>query len=235
MNDRGDPGDVELVALQERLGHRFSDPDLLRLALVHRSWHAENPGSAGTNERLEFLGDAVLGFVVADLAYSLLPDLPEGLLSNVRQSVVNTSALANLARSIGVGGCLFVGRGEHAIGGRDKDSILEGAMEALIGAVHLDAGIGTAQNVVARLFEPLVREAGPRAQFVDAKTRLQELCARLGHPAPEYDTTGEGPDHERVFTAAVVVAGRVRGTGTGRTKKAAEQVAAAAAHDALAE
>lgn len=235
MSDRGDPGGEALDALQERIGHRFSDPELLRLALVHRSWHAENPASTGTNERLEFLGDAVLGFVVADLAYSLLDDLPEGLLSNVRQSVVNTTALANLARSIGVGDCLFLGRGENAIGGRDKDSILEGAMEALIGAVHLDAGIEMAQQVVARLFEPLVREAGPRAQFVDAKTRLQEVCARLGHPAPEYDTTGEGPDHERVFTAIVRIDGQVRGTGMGRTKKAAEQVAAAAAHDALAE
>lgn len=235
MNDRGEPGDGDLVALQDRLGHQFADADLLRLALVHRSWHAENPASTGTNERLEFLGDAVLGFVVADLAYSILTDLPEGLLSNVRQSVVNTSALANLARSIGVGDCLFLGRGENAIGGRDKDSILEGAMEALIGAVHLDAGIEVAAKVVARLFDPLVREAGPRAEFVDAKTRLQELCARLGHSAPEYDTTGEGPDHERVFTAVVRVGGRVCGTGVGRTKKAAEQVAAAAAHDALAE
>jgi ribonuclease-3 len=235
MDLRGDPDDEALSGLEERLGHRFEDRELLRLALVHRSWHAEHPDPRGTNERLEFLGDAVLGFVVADLAYALLGDVPEGLLSNVRQSVVNTSALASVARAVGVGDCLFLGRGENAIGGRDKDSILEGAMEALIGAVHLDAGIAAAQVVVSRLFEPLVREAGPRAEFVDAKTRLQELCARRGLPAPSYDTVGEGPDHERTFTAKVHVAGEVRGTGTGRTKKAAEQVAAAAAHDALAE
>lgn len=235
MNLRGDPDDEALSGLQARLGHRFADQSLLRLALVHRSWHAENPDSPGTNERLEFLGDAVLGFVVADLAYAFLDDVPEGLLSNVRQSVVNTAALAGVARSLGVGECLFLGRGENSIGGRDKDSILEGAMEALIGAVHLDGGVAAAQRVVTTLFEPLVREVGPRAEFVDAKTRLQELCARLLLAAPVYDTTGEGPDHERVFTATVCIGGDVRGSGTGRTKKAAEQVAAAAACDALAE
>lgn len=235
MNESGEPEESALAALEERLGHRFADRELLHLALVHRSWRAENPSSTGTNERLEFLGDAVLGYVVADLAYSMLDDVAEGLLSNVRQSVVNTTALAGVARSLGVGDCLYLGRGENAVGGRDKDSILECAMEALIGAVHLDGGVQAAERVVRRLFEPLVREIGPRAEFVDAKTRLQEMCARLGLPAPVYETTGEGPDHERVFTAVVRIADRVRGTGSGRTKKAAEQVAASAAHDSLAD
>ncbi|MBM3718790.1 MAG: ribonuclease III [Actinobacteria bacterium] len=234
MNERGEPDDSALSALEERLGHRFADRDLLRLALVHRSWRAENPASSGTNERLEFLGDAVLGFVVADLAYTLLDDVAEGLLSNVRQSVVNTAALAGVARSLGVGECLFLGRGENAEGGRDKDSILECAMEALIGAVHLDGGVAAAEGVVRRLFEPLVRDVGPRAAFVDAKTQLQELCARVGLGAPVYDTTGQGPDHSRTFTATVRIDGGVRATGTGRTKKAAEQVAASRAHDVIA-
>ena len=235
MNESGEPDESALTALEERLGHRFADRELLRLALVHRSWRAEHPSSAGTNERLEFLGDAVLGWVVADIAYSMLDDVAEGLLSNVRQSVVNTTALAGVARSLGVGACLYLGRGENAVGGRDKDSILECAMEALIGAVHLDGGVLAAERGVRRHFEPLVQEVGPRAEFVDAKTRLQEACARLGLPAPVYETTGEGPDHERVFTAVVRIADRVRGTGSGRTKKAAEQVAASAAHDSLAD
>lgn len=226
-------GDPDLAALEERIGHRFVDRSFLEQALVHRSWHAENPESAGTNERLEFLGDAVLGFVVADVGFREMEEMPEGRLTDLRIAVVNTSALASLARELRVGECLRLGKGEDSAGGRDKESILADAMEAIIAAVHLDAGIVAAHAFVSRLFAPAIDRAMPHLEMFDAKSRLQELCARLGVGVPSYETTGEGPDHERVFTAAVKVEGRVRGTGTGRTKKAAEQIAATAAHDEL--
>lgn len=223
----------DLTALEERIGHRFSDRSLLEQALVHRSWHAENPESTGTNERLEFLGDAVLGFVVADVAFKEMEEMPEGRLTDLRIAVVNTAALAALARELRVGECLRLGKGEDAAGGRDKDSILADSMEAIIAAVHLDAGVVAAHAFVSRLFAPAIVAAIPHLDMFDAKSRLQELCARLGMGAPSYDTTGTGPDHERVFTASVSVQGTVHGTGTGRTKKAAEQMAATEAHHAL--
>lgn len=223
----------DLEALEERIGHQFADRSFLEQALVHRSWHAENPTSTGTNERLEFLGDAVLGFVVADIAFRQMDDMPEGRLTDLRIAVVNTVALAALARELGVGECLRLGKGEDSAGGRDKDSILADAMEAIVAAVHLDAGVAVAHAVVSRLFASVMAQAMPRLDMFDAKSRLQELCARLGAGVPSYDTTGEGPDHERTFTATVTVQGTVRGTGTGRTKKAAEQMAATAAHDDL--
>ncbi len=232
--DDGHSRDV-LGELEERIGHRFADRSLLVQALVHRSWHAENPESTGTNERLEFLGDAVLGYVVADVGFRLVDDMAEGRLTDLRIAVVNTGALAALARGLGVGECLRLGKGEDAAGGRDKDSILADAMEAIIAAVHLDAGIVVAQEFVARLFTPAIEAAMPNLGVFDAKSRLQELCARIGAGVPTYDTSGEGPDHERIFTATVTVQGVVRGTGTGRTKKAAEQVAANLAHAALSE
>ncbi len=225
--------DLDLAALEDRIGHRFADRSLLRQALVHRSWHAENPESTGTNERLEFLGDAVLGFVVADVAFGEMDEMPEGRLTDLRIAVVNTAALATLARELRVGECLRLGRGEDAAGGRDKESILADAMEAIIAAVHLDAGIVVAHALVSRLFAPAITAVLPHLDMFDAKSRLQELCARLGAGVPSYETTGEGPDHERIFTAVVTVQGKVRGTGTGRTKKAAEQMAATAAHHEL--
>ncbi|MGA0863499.1 MAG: ribonuclease III [Ilumatobacteraceae bacterium] len=224
-----------LEALENRIGHRFADRSLLEQALVHRSWHAENPLSPGTNERLEFLGDAVLGFVVADVAFREMEEMPEGRLTDLRIAVVNTGALAQLARDLRVGECVQLGKGEDAAGGRDKDSILADAMEAVIAAVHLDAGIVAAHALVSRLFAPAIADVLPHLDMFDAKSRLQELCARLGSGSPSYDTTGEGPDHERTFTSRVTVGGRVCGTGTGRTKKAAEQMAATEAHRLLSE
>ena len=215
-----------------RVGHAFSDPSLVRQAFVHRSWQAEH-GEPLSNERLEFLGDAVLGWVVADLAFHRLEDMPEGKLTDLRRSVVNMHALAEIARGLDIGELLLLGRGEDAAGGRDKSSILADTLEALIGAVYLDAGSQVAYEFVRTLIRDSIEEAIPNLDAFDSKTRLQELCARLGLGVPSYDTTGEGPDHERVFTAIARVGGTPRGSGSGRTKKAAEQVAAAEAFDVI--
>lgn len=222
MSHRAEP---DLDDLMGRLGYRFLDPGLLRLSLVHRSWQSEQ-GEMHSNERLEFLGDAVLGWVIADHAFRRLPDDPEGRLSDLRQAVVNTHALADRAREIGLGAFVLLGHGESTGGGRDKESILADTFEAVIGAIYLDGGDRAAQDFVLRCLVPSVEEMIPGLDLVDAKTALQELCAERGWHHPHYDTDGEGPDHERVFTARVVVDGRVLGSGTGRTKKAAEQVAA---------
>jgi ribonuclease-3 len=210
-------------------------PDLLVLALTHRSYAYEN-GGLPTNERLEFLGDSVLGLVVTDELYRSQPGLPEGQLAKLRASVVNMTSLARVARRLGDGGMgphLLLGRGEEATGGRDKDSILADALEALIGAIHLGRGLSAAGEIVHRLFDPLLVEAATRGAGLDWKTSLQELGAARGLGAPSYVVEDDGPDHAKTFTAAVVLAGAVHGTGTGRTKKAAEQEAAEAAWRAL--
>jgi ribonuclease-3 len=223
---------VDRAECARRLGHEFARPELLREALLHRSWQAEH-GESASNERLEFLGDAVLGWVVADIAFHLMSDMPEGKLTDLRRSVVNMYALADVARGLGIGEFIMLGRGESASGGHDKESILSDTLEALFGAVYLDAGPGAAFELVRRVMMPSIVEAMPNLEMFDAKTRLQELCAQLGIGAPEYVTRGEGPDHERVFTAHVRVAGVEYAPGTGRTKKAAEQIAATRAHASL--
>jgi ribonuclease-3 len=220
--------------LRDALGVELP-PELLGLALTHRSWAYEH-GGLPTNERLEFLGDSVLGLVVTDELYRSQPDLPEGQLAKLRASVVNMTSLARVARRLGNGGIgphLLLGRGEEATGGRDKDSILADALEALLGAIHLGLGLDTAAALVHRLFDPLLAEASTRGAGLDWKTSLQELGAAKGLGAPSYVIEDDGPDHAKVFTAAVVLGGQVHGTGTGRTKKAAEQEAAEAAWRAL--
>jgi ribonuclease-3 len=226
-------GDDALRECASRLGYSFINEDLLRVALIHRSWQAEHD-SAESNERLEFLGDAVLGWAVADIAYHRLADMHEGKLTDLRISVVNMNALADRARALGIGEFVFLGKGEDAAGGRDKASILSDTFEALIGAVYLDGGASAAYDLVRRLLSDSIEDAIPNMEMFDAKSRLQELTARLGFSVPRYVTEGEGPDHERVFTTAVYVEGRVQGRGTGRTKKAAEQAAAVEACGALA-
>jgi ribonuclease-3 len=229
--------DLENSSLSEcasRIGYEFQNPALLRQALIHRSWQAENSDPL-TNERFEFLGDAVLGWVIADVAFHRLADMPEGKLTDLRRSVVNMHALADIARQLGIGEFLLLGKGEDAAGGRDKSSILADALEALIGAVYLDGGAPAAYEMVKRLLTDSVEEAIPHLEMFDAKTRLQELCARLSIGIPIYEVQGEGPDHERVFTAVLYVDGRAYGSGIGRTKKAAEQIAAVGAYDALVE
>ncbi|HWW52762.1 MAG TPA: ribonuclease III, partial [Acidimicrobiales bacterium] len=200
--------------------------------MAHRSWCAETPGE-GSNERLEFLGDAVLGLVVTDHIFRTYPELPEGELAKVRASVVNAEALAEVASELGLGPALLLGKGEDASGGREKPSILADAMEAVIGAVYLDGGWEAAAELIMRLLGERVEEgaAGPGGQ--DYKTRLQELAARQFDQLPRYDVSDEGPDHAKRFFATVLVGGVPRGHGEGRSKKQAEQQAAGEAWHAL--
>lgn len=215
-----------------RLAWDVADQDLLLRALSHRSWCAETPG-APSNERLEFLGDAVLGLVVTDYLFLSYPTLPEGELAKVRASVVNSSVLAELATELDVGDAILLGKGEGASGGREKPSILADAMEALIGAIYLDRGWSAAVGLVMRLLGERMVEAalGPGGQ--DYKTRLQELCARQLDVLPQYQVTDEGPDHAKLFDALVIVRGEVCGSGHGRSKKQAEQAAARIAWERL--
>jgi ribonuclease III len=222
-------------SLLEALGVEVR-PDLLRLALTHRSYAYEN-GGLPTNERLEFLGDSVLGLSITERLYLEHPDKSEGELAKLRASVVQMNALAEVARGLGeeggLGRYLLLGKGEELTGGRDKPSILADGMEALLGAVHLQHGIEVARGVVLRLFAELL-ERGPRmGAGLDWKTSLQELTAARGLGVPSYEITSTGPDHDKEFTATAVISGRGYGTGVGRSKKDAEQKAAGAAWQAL--
>ena len=208
------------------------DTEIVVLALTHRSFAYEN-GGLPTNERLEFLGDSVLGVIITDALYRTHPDLPEGRLAKLRASVVNMHALAGVGRRIGIGDQLRLGRGEELTGGRDKSSIVADAVEAVIGAVYLEHGLATARAVVQRLFADLLTEAPQLGAGLDWKTSLQELSAARGLGVPEYRVTEEGPDHAKVFAARVLLGGSARGAGAGRTKKEAEQNAAAAAYTSL--
>ena len=220
---------VALDGLGQRLGYRFADESLLRRAMSHRSWCAENPGAL-SNERLEFLGDAVLGWMIADIAFRDHQDLPEGKLTDLRKSVVNASALAEVAANIDLGSCLLLGKGENGGGGRLKPSILSDALEAVIGAVYLDGGVAAAAGLIERLFAEPLQRAAKQLDRLDFKTLLQELTARLFDAAPVYVLSETGPDHAKAFTATGVVGGRAVGEGRGRSKKIAEQAAAEAAH-----
>jgi ribonuclease-3 len=198
---------------------------LLRRALAHRSWCAE-AGGEQSNERLEFLGDAVLGWAVADLAYRHHSDLPEGKLTDLRKSVVNAVALAAVASDIGLGSALLLGKGEDAAGGRGKPSILSDALEAVLGAVYLDGGAPAAFALIERLLSERMAAAALRLDRLDYKTVLQELTVRLRDVAPVYVLSESGPDHDKRFVATVIVDGVSVGVGEGRSKKAAEQAAA---------
>ncbi|MFD3661065.1 ribonuclease III [Streptomyces sp. NPDC058659] len=213
--------------LEGRLGYQLESALLVR-ALTHRSFAYEN-GGLPTNERLEFLGDSVLGLVVTDTLYRTHPDLPEGQLAKLRAAVVNSRALAEVGRGLELGSFIRLGRGEEGTGGRDKASILADTLEAVIGAVYLDQGLDAASELVHRLFDPLIEKSSNLGAGLDWKTSLQELTAAEGLGVPEYLVTEEGPDHEKVFTAAARVGGVSYGTGTGRSKKEAEQQAAESA------
>jgi ribonuclease-3 len=196
--------------------------------MSHRSWCAE-VGGQPSNERLEFLGDAVLGLVIADLAYRNHDELPEGKLTDLRKSVVNASALAEVALEIGLGQYLRLGKGEDAAGGRSKPSILSDAFEALLGAVYLDGGTARAFELIERLFTVRMASAAQRLDRLDYKTVLQELTARRHDTAPVYVLSDTGPDHDKRFFATVIVQGVAVGAGEGRSKKTAEQAAAESA------
>jgi ribonuclease-3 len=224
----------EPTALERALGVRFDDPMLQEAALTHRSFAFEQ-GALLNNERLEFLGDAVLGLIVTDLAYRRFPDLSEGELAKLRAAMVNMTMLAEVARGLGIGDVMLLGKGEELSGGRRKTSILADAMEAVIGAVYLDKGIEATHDLIERLLWPrmeaYVRGEGER----DYKTSLQELAAQDLGRLPEYRVEEKGPDHEKEFTATVYLAGQAFGQGTGRSKKEAEQRAAREAHSRLTE
>lgn len=224
----------DYAQLRAALGDPILDPGLLDRALTHRSYAYEN-GGLPTNERLEFLGDSVLGVVVTETLYTTHPDLSEGRLAKLRAAVVNARALAEVARTIGLGDHLMLGRGEETTGGRNKASILSDTVEAVIGAVHLSGGgIEESAKVVHRLFDPLIEAASALGAGLDWKTSLQELAAEHTLGVPEYVIEDEGPDHMKVFTAQVRVADVLYGNGVGRSKKEAEQAAAETAYGDIA-
>jgi ribonuclease-3 len=198
---------------------------LLDRALTHRSYAYEN-GGLPTNERLEFLGDSVLGLVVTDTLFRKHPDLPEGQLAKLRAAVVNMRALAAVARELELGRHIKLGRGEEGTGGRDKSSILADTLEAIIGAVYLDCGLDEAARLVHCLFDPVIARSARLGAGLDWKTSLQELTAAELLGVPEYQVTESGPDHQKSFRAVVRVGTRVFGSGEGRSKKEAEQQAA---------
>jgi ribonuclease-3 len=211
--------------LQLALGWTFRDPTLLELALTHRSYCAER-GVEASNERLEFLGDSVLGFIVTTFVYDEYPQLSEGELAKLRAVVVSSETLAQLANEVDLGASLRLGKGEDASGGRGKPSILADAMEAVIAAVFLDGGLEAAREVVLTMLETSIREQATGPGGGDYKTRLQELAAQIVDQLPRYRLRHEGPDHSKQFFASVSLRGEVYGVGEGRSKKAAEQAAA---------
>ena len=207
-------------------------PQLLERALTHRSYAYEQ-GGLPTNERLEFLGDSVLGLVVTEHLFSSYPELSEGQLAKLRAAVVNSRALADVARQLDLGRLIRLGRGEETTGGRDKSSILADTMEALIGAVFVEHGIDKARDFVHHLFDPVMARVATLGAGLDWKTSLQEICSIQGLGSPSYDVTESGPDHAKTFRAVVVLEDRRYGPGTGHNKKEAEQNAASAAFAAL--
>ena len=218
------------IALIKELGIHV-DAELLELALTHRSYAYEN-GQIPHNERLEFLGDAVLGVNVTDYLYNAFPDFPEGRLAKVRASVVSAVSLGEVARLLGIGGLVRLGHGELTTGGRDKTSILADTTEALIGAMYLTDPAGAAL-FVHHIFDPLVDRAVRTGAGLDWKTSLQEICACLGAEPPEYEIEEFGPDHNKHFVATALAAGQRFNAGKGHNKKQAEQRAAEYAFKAL--
>jgi ribonuclease-3 len=227
---------ASITDLRASLGDPELDPELLELALTHRSFAYEN-GGLPTNERLEFLGDSVLGLVITETLYRTHPDLSEGRLAKLRAAVVNARALAEVARTIGLGPHIRLGKGEESTGGHDKSSILADTVEALIGATYLSGGpsrgFDNARGLVHLLFDPLLEAAAALGAGLDWKTSLQELCAEHDLGVPQYVIEDAGPDHMKTFTAQVRVADRLHGHGVGRSKKEAEQQAAESAYRTL--
>jgi len=205
---------------------------LLELALTHRSFSYE-AGGLPTNERMEFLGDSVLGLVVTDELYEKFPDLDESRLSPLRSGVVNMRALAQVARDINLGQYLRIGKGEEATNGRDKNSILADSFEALVGAIYLDHGYTKTAEIVLNLLRPVIDSAQSSGAALDGKTALQELAASLGLTSPEYEIGESGPDHDKSFTAIAILSGERYPQGLGKSKREAEQAAAKLAHEVI--
>jgi ribonuclease III len=224
-----------LTALQEKLSYDFRNMDLLSTALTHRSYVNENPPSgASDNERLEFLGDAVLGLCVSDLLMKKHADFDEGTLSKIRSLMVNEKPLADLAAQLGLGDCLLLGRGEEHSGGRAKESLLANAFEAVIAAIYLDSSFSKTKTLIRRLMKPLMNDQALAAQSFDYKTALQELCQKKYKSAPFYTLLAEsGPDHDKIFEIEVAVGDSVREIGRGKSKKDAQKQAAQKAWESL--
>jgi len=227
--------DDKIKELEGRLGYSFNAPSLLLQALTHKSYANENRGDTpGHNERLEFLGDTVLDFVVSDFIMILCPESPEGELSKLRAAVVSEPNLSNVARSLDFGSYLLLGRGEEMTGGRDKNSLLANALEAVIAAIYLDGGLEPARGFISGNFDADIRAMVAGGHVHDFKTDLQEKCQSRYGVLPRYSVVGEsGPDHQKVFEVEIEADGRVLGKGTGGSKKEAEQMAAREALDTL--
>jgi len=219
---------ANLKNFQQTLGYRFNKIDLLDNALIHRSFVNENPAlSCKDNERLEFLGDAVIGLCLSDLLVRKFPDYAEGQLSKLRAYVVNEQSLAGLARKLNIGDYLLLGRGEESSGGRTKASILSNAFEAVAAAIYLDCGFEKTYKFLENIFEPMVEEGIKSVIYKDYKTALQEICQNRFKETPRYALVNEtGPDHDKVFEISLTIAGMITTTGTGKSKKEAEQRAA---------
>ncbi|HEX6195068.1 MAG TPA: ribonuclease III [Jiangellaceae bacterium] len=226
-------GAAEPSELSDRLGVELNG-ELLERALTHRSYAYEQ-GGLPTNERLEFLGDSVLGLVVTETLFRQHPELSEGQLAKLRAAVVNMRALADVARELKLGEFIRLGRGEESTGGRDKSSILADTVEAIIGAVYYEHGFDTATDFVLHLMDRLIADSAELGAGLDWKTSLQELTAEHSLGVPEYEVSETGPDHAKLFTAHAIVGGAVRGTGRGRSKKQAEAEAAESAWRTLRE
>jgi ribonuclease III len=225
----------KLAELQEKLSYVFRDATLLSTALTHRSYVNENPQSGGEdNERLEFLGDAVLGLCVSDLLMKKHPDFDEGTLSKIRSALVNEKPLADLALQLGLGDCLLLGRGEEHSGGRAKESLLANALEAVIAAIYLDSSFSKTKTLLRRLMKPMMKDEAIAAQSPDYKTALQELCQKKYKTAPIYTLLAEsGPEHEKIFEMEVVIGDDIRKICCGRSKKEAQKQAAQKAWESL--
>ncbi len=235
MSSRRNDGDADATRDPGELSYALGVPisaATLERALTHRSFAYEN-GGLPTNERLEFLGDSVLGLVVTDTLFTGHPNLPEGQLAKLRAAVVQMGALAEVARELQLGAYVRLGRGEEGTGGRDKPSILADTLEAVIGATYIDCGLDAASALVHRLFDPVIERSALLGAGLDWKTSLQELTADRGLGVPEYVVKDSGPDHQKLFRAVVRVGSRELGSGEGRSKKAAEQLAAEAAWRAI--
>ena len=212
------------MSLEDRIGYSFNDANILRLALTHRSVSSEDP-SRNDNERLEFLGDAVLQLAVTDFLYGSYPNLAEGQMAKVRASVVSRPTLAEVARFIELGTFIELAPAEDRTGGRGKDSILADALEAVLGAVYLDSSLDDVRRVILGLWTDRIAERAMKPGVKDYKTRLQERLARDGR-RPTYEVQGTGPDHDRQFSSVVLIDGEKFGSGEGRSKKEAEQASA---------
>lgn len=221
-----------LKKLSDKIQYEFSDESLLATAIRHSSWTAENQGFE-SNERLEFLGDAVIGFVVADIMFRRHPDFDEGKLTDLRKIVVNMTALSRVATQLDLGEFILLGRGETAGGGHEKSSILANALEAVFGAIYLDSNATSVYRIVETVLKNSIDEALAALKQLDAKSQLQELAVRLSRPLPEYRVTDEGPDHAKIFSAEVFIGNDKMGAGIGRSKKVAEEQAAQQAFELL--